>query len=133
MAIRLTACIADIFAQCGRETDAQAIWKQLSDAGKSRSTAETLYVYQSARRSCGGASGDGCRADIDLEWMARLQQALQSVIQRMENDDSPSGLLQCAAGQLLTGLGRTDEARTRFRAALLAPDHLLSHHIARTG
>ena len=29
--------------------------------------------------------------------------------------------------------GRTDEARERFRAALLAPDHLLSHHIARTG
>ena len=125
--------LAAIIAPCGREKEAQAIWMRLSDAGKSRSAAETGYAYRSALRSC-GAGADGCRADADIAWMPRLQQALQSITQRMEDDDSnPSGLVQCAAGQLLAALGRTNEARERFRAALLAPDHLLSHHIARTG
>ena len=67
-------------------------------------------------------------------WMPRLQHALQSIAPRVEDDDAnPSGLMQCAAGQLLSALGRTNEARERFRAALMAPDHLLSHHIARMG
>ena len=123
--------LAAIFAQCGRAKEAQAIWTRLSETG--RSAAETGYAYRSAQRACGDTGADGCRADTDISWMPRLQQALQSVTPRMDDDDNPSGLLQCAAGQLLAALGRTDEARARFRAALLAPDHLLSHHIARTG
>ena len=67
--------LAGIFAQCGREKDAQAIWTRLSDGGNGRSAAETNYAYRSALRLCGGAGAEGCRADIDLTWMPRLQHA----------------------------------------------------------
>ena len=126
--------VAGILAQCGREKDAAAIWTRLSQSANERSAAETNYAYRSALRLCNGAGTDACRADIDLMWMPRLQHALQSIAPRVEDDDAnPSGLMQCAAGQLLAALGRTNEARERFRSALMAPDHLLSHHIARTG
>ncbi len=34
-------------------------------------------------------------------------------------------------GLLLAALGRADEAKASFRAALLTPDRALSHHLAR--
>ena len=36
-------------------------------------------------------------------------------------------------GLLLAALGRADEAKASFRAALLTPDRALSHHLAREG
>jgi tetratricopeptide (TPR) repeat protein len=130
---RVQLGLADVFAQCGRKSDAHTIWTRLSESQR-LSPAETGYAYQSALSLCSGTRADACRADIDLTWMPRLQHALQSIAPRLEDDDAnPSGLVQCAAGQLLAALGRTNEAREHFRAALMAPDRLLSHHIARTG
>jgi hypothetical protein len=73
-----------------------------------------------------------CRDAKFRSWQPRLRQVLDAIDSRTDGIGvRVAGTTRNTQGLLLAALGRTAEARQRFREALLAPDSLLSHHLAR--
>lgn len=64
------------------------------------------------------------------QWQERLQSALRQADDRTGNSGYPSWWLY-TAGLLEKDLGGPDEAKVRFRKALLLPDRMLSYHFTR--
>ena len=127
---RRQAQIGDVEAACGREDRARVRREALqrTDVG----LLDLPFAYRAARDACG--AGEACRSAVDGAWRPRLEQALAATTRQIEAAGaSASGTTRCAQGFLLAALGRADEANSSFRAALLAPDRLLSHHLAREG
>jgi Flp pilus assembly protein TadD len=67
----------------------------------------------------------------EASWRTRLEAALRESEAFLEAGTSFPGVVVEAQGALLHALGREDEARARFRKALLLPDQRLSHFLAR--
>jgi hypothetical protein len=69
----------------------------------------------------------------EAAWRPRLEKALVDSDAFLAAGTSFPGVVVEAQGRLLRALGREDEARARFRKALLLPDQRLSHFLARRG
>ena len=89
----------------------------------SRSSGPLPYAYLAARR-LGGADEAAGRA--------RLESTLAGVGEvPRARDGAPRACVVASQGLMLRALGREEEARARFRRALLLPDQRLSHLVSR--
>jgi tetratricopeptide (TPR) repeat protein len=124
--------IAAIEAQCGRVDAARRQWTALRERGPRFSFVDVTFAFRAAVQLC-RVEPSSCRETTTV-WPARLEAALATATRQVDvvGSSTPGGI-RTAQGLLLTALGRPDEARQRFRDALLAPDRNLSHHLAREG
>jgi len=135
---RMQFDIAEIEASCGRSDAARRRWQSIITTVNAVNTSNTgnsindiVPAYESAQRLCEAGAND-CRAAALRAWQPRMQQALDTIDTRTQGIGlSVAGMSRNTQGLLLAALGHTAEARQRFREALLAPDSLLSHHLAR--
>ena len=124
--------IGEVEAACGRADRARDRWRGL-DGSTTLPALDLAFAYRAARDVC-QASDNACLAAVDQAWRPRLAQSLAAVTRQIEAAGTgASGTIRCAQGLLLAALGRADEAKASFRAALLTPDRALSHHLARRG
>ena len=124
--------IGEVEAACGRADRARERWRTL-DESSTLPALDLAFAYRAARDGCEG-NDNACRAAVEQAWRPRLEQSLAAVSRQIDvAGTSASGIIRCAQGLLLNALGRADEAKSSFRAALLAPDRALSHHLAREG
>lgn len=131
---RMRYILAGIAARCGAQERARTTWQALESTATTFPFIDVAYAYRSAARLCDASGGEECRDRLKATWTPRLEQALSAATRHLEQvGTSFPGTIRCAQGLLLVALGRPDEARQRFRDALLAPDRLLSHHLAREG
>jgi hypothetical protein len=68
---------------------------------------------------------------MDAATRARLETALASWERRLVVGTNFPGPNACGRGLMLRALGRDEEARQRFKEALLLPDQLMSHYLSR--
>jgi tetratricopeptide (TPR) repeat protein len=111
----------EIATLAGDASAARAFWTAAA-AGKEGFFRGLPYAYLAARRLGGADEG---------AWRERLEAALQESETFLAAGTSFPGVVVQSQGLLLKALGREDEARERFRKALLLPDQRLSHHLAR--
>ena len=124
--------IGEVEAACGRADRARDRWRSL-DGSRTLPALDLAFAYRAARDAC-HTSDNACLAAVDQAWRPRLEQSLAAVTRQIEAAGTgASGTIRCAQGVLLAALGRADEAKASFRAALLTPDRALSHHLAREG
>jgi tetratricopeptide (TPR) repeat protein len=125
--------LGEVEAACERPDRARARWRALGEPKTTFPALDLTFAYRATREAC--ETGDNvCRADVDQAWRPRLEQSLAAATRQVEAaGTSASGTLRCAQGLLLAALGRADDAKSSFDAALLAPDRALSHHLAREG
>ena len=111
----------EIAALAGDAQRARAHWTAAA-AGKEGFFRGLPWVHLAERR-LGTAD--------DAAWRPRLEKALVESDAFLAGGTSFPGVVVEAQGRLLRALGREEEARARFRKALLLPDQRLSHFLAR--
>jgi len=67
----------------------------------------------------------------EASWRKRMEADLADSAGFLEGGTNFPGVVVEAQGRLLRALGREDEARARFRRALVLPDQRLSHFLSR--
>jgi tetratricopeptide (TPR) repeat protein len=124
-----------IEAACGRRDAARAHWQSVLKTEVRFPFVDITFAYRSAQRLCDDAAAAAeCRAAVTREWQPRLEQALAAATRQIDLvGTSVPGAIRNAQAMMLAALGRTTEARQRFREALRANDAMLSHHLAREG
>jgi hypothetical protein len=124
--------IGEVESACGRVDRARDRWRGL-EGSRTLPILDLAFAYRAARDAC--QTGDNaCPAAVEQAWRPRLAQSLAAVTRQIEAAGTgASGTIRCAQGLLLAALGRADEAKASFRAALLTADRALSHHLAREG
>jgi tetratricopeptide (TPR) repeat protein len=111
----------EIAALAGDTTAARAHWTKATQ-GKDSFFRGLPYAYLASVR-LGGVDGK--------DWRTRLEQSLAESEKFLQGGTNFPGVVAYAQGMLLRALGREDEARARFRRALLLPDQRLSHFLTR--
>jgi tetratricopeptide (TPR) repeat protein len=125
--------IGEVEAACGRPDRARERWRALGGSRTTLPVLDLTFAYRAARDACETAD-NACRAAVDQTWRPRLEQSVAAATRQIEvAGTNASGTIRCAQGFLLAALGRSDDAKSSFRAALMAPDRMLSHHLAREG
>jgi tetratricopeptide (TPR) repeat protein len=102
--------------------DTAAARRHFEQAEKAREGARTLPWSYAAARQLGGHD--------EARWREPLETTLADTEKLLRQGSGPGGQLLYAQGLLLRALGREDDARERFRRALLAPDQQLSHFLS---
>jgi hypothetical protein len=124
--------IGEVESACGRADRARDRWRGLNGS-RTLPALDLAFAFRAAREAC-QTDDTACPAAVDEAWRPRLEQSLAAVTRQIEAAGTgASGTIRCAQGLLLAALGRPDEAKASFRAALLTPDRALSHHLAREG
>jgi tetratricopeptide (TPR) repeat protein len=109
----------EVAALAGDPSAARRHWEK---AAKAREGLRTLpWAYQAALK-LGGAD--------EAAWRRKLLASLDHSAETLRQGSGPPGPLLYGQGLLLRALGREDEARERFRRALLASDQPLAHYLS---
>jgi predicted negative regulator of RcsB-dependent stress response len=111
----------EIASLAGDEAAARRHWQKATE-GKDAFFRAPPYAYAAARR-LGGAD--------ETAWRARLESSVAQSDKFLESGTGFPGVVVTSQGLILRALGREDEAKARFRRALLLPDQRLSHLLAR--
>jgi tetratricopeptide (TPR) repeat protein len=129
---RVQFSLAEIEHECGRTHAADARRKSLLSDDLEFPFASVVFGYRAALRLCGDPVPASCREDVAREWRPRLEAALTGATRQIDVvGTSVPGMMRYAQALSLSALGHREEARRRLRQALLAPDRMLSHHLAR--
>ena len=118
---RVQYAAGEIAALSGADAAARAHWQKAAE-GKGSFFRGAAYAHLAAVR-LGGVDDAAARA--------RLVKSLADSEAFLERGTSFPGVVTHAQGLLLRALGREEEARARFRRALLLPDQQLSHFLSR--
>ncbi len=110
--------LGSAYETCGKPDEARASFEI---AAKASSPDQIHWAWLASQKL-----RDADRA----QWQERLQSALRQADDRTENSGFPSWWLY-TAGLLEKDLGRRDDAKARFRKALLLGDRMLSYHFTR--
>jgi tetratricopeptide (TPR) repeat protein len=105
----------------GDDAAARRHWQKATE-GKEAFFRALPYAYAAAQR-LGGAD--------EAAWRPRLEQAVAQSDKFLESGTGFPGVVITSQALILRALGREDEARARFRRALMLPDQRLSHLVAR--
>jgi tetratricopeptide (TPR) repeat protein len=116
---RVRYAAGEIAALAGDAAAARRHWEK---AAQSSGGLRNLPWACLAARQLGAAD--------ESAWRGRLETQLAEAERIVQQGGGASGLLRYGQGLLLRALGREDEARARFRQALLAPDAQLSHFLS---
>ena len=129
---RVQLALAGIEEVCGRKQASDVRRRSLLGSGGGFPFAGVVFGYRASLALCSDREPVACREAALREWQPRLESALTAATRQIEIvGTSVPGMMRYAQGVLLSSLGRRDEARQRLRDALLAPDRVLSHHLAR--
>jgi tetratricopeptide (TPR) repeat protein len=118
---RVQFAAGEIAALAGDAAAARRHWQKATEGRESFFRA-VPFAYLAAQR-LGGADEAAGRA--------RLESSLAQSEKFLEGGTGYPGLVVASQGLMLRALGREDEARARFRRALLLPDQRLSHLVSR--
>jgi predicted negative regulator of RcsB-dependent stress response len=111
----------EVAALAGDAAAARRHWQKALD-GRDSFFRALPYQYLAAKRL----------GPVDeQEWRARLEKGLAESDRFLQVGTSFPGLVAVSQGLMLRALGREEEARARFRRALLMPDQRLSQLVAR--
>jgi tetratricopeptide (TPR) repeat protein len=110
-----------IEASARHEAEAREHWRKAMEARDSFFRA-VPYAYFSARK-LGGAD--------EAAWRKRLEDALAQSETLLAQGTTFPGVVAQSQGMMLRALGREEEARERFRRALMLPDQRLAHFLSR--
>jgi tetratricopeptide (TPR) repeat protein len=111
----------EIAALAGDDAAARRHWQKATE-GREAFFRALPYAYAAARR-LGGAD--------ETAWRARLESTVAQSEKFLESGTGFPGVVVTSQGLLLRALGREEEARARFRRALLLSDQRLSHLVSR--
>jgi tetratricopeptide (TPR) repeat protein len=111
----------EIASLAGDDAAARRHWQKATE-GKDTFFRALPYAYAAARR-LGSADEAAGRA--------RLEAGVAQADKFLESGTGFPGAVVTSQGLMLHALGREDEARARFRRALLLPDQRLSHLLSR--
>jgi tetratricopeptide (TPR) repeat protein len=110
-----------IEASAGHDAEAKEHWRKAREA-KDGFFRAAPYAYLAARKL-----GDADEA----AWRRRLEDSLAQSAAFLAGGTNFPGVVAHAQGMTLRALGREDEAKERFRRALMLPDQRLSHFLSR--
>ncbi|HEU0107007.1 MAG TPA: DUF5107 domain-containing protein [Vicinamibacteria bacterium] len=111
----------EIASLAGDDAAARRHWQKATE-GREAFFRALPYAYAAARR-LGGAD--------EAAWRARLESSVAQSDKFLEAGTGFPGVVVTSQGLILRALGREDEARARFRRALMLPDQRLSHLVSR--
>ena len=111
----------EIASLAGDDAAARRHWQKATE-GREAFFRALPYAYAAARRL---GSAD------EAAWRARLESSVAQSEKFLESGTGFPGVVVTSQGLMLRALGREDEAKARFRRALLLPDQRLSHLVSR--
>jgi len=111
----------EIASLAGDDAAARRHWQKATE-GKDAFFRALPYAYAAARRLGGADEG---------AWRARLESTVAQSDKLLESGTGFPGVVVTSQGLILRALGREEEAKARFRRALLLPDQRLSHLVSR--
>jgi tetratricopeptide (TPR) repeat protein len=111
----------EIASLAGDDAAARRHWQKATE-GREAFFRALPYAYAAARR-LGGAD--------EAAWRTRLEESLAQSDKFLDAGTGFPGVVVTSQGLMLRALGREDEARARFRRALMLPDQRLSHLVSR--
>ncbi len=111
----------EIASLAGDDAAARRHWQKATE-GREAFFRALPYAYSAARR-LGGAD--------EAAWRARLESSVAQSDKFLEAGTGFPGVVVTSQGLILRALGREDEAKARFRRALMLPDQRLSHLVSR--
>ena len=115
---RTSYLLGSVYASCGRSEEAKAKFELASAAS---APDQIRWAWLAAQKLPGFNP---------TQWQDRLQASLEQAANRSETSAYPSWWMY-TAGALEKDLGREQEAKLRFRKALLLPDRMLAYHFTR--
>jgi tetratricopeptide (TPR) repeat protein len=118
---RVQYAAGEIAALAGDTASARRHWQKATE-GREAFFRGLPYAYLAAQR-LGGAD--------EAQWRARLEASVADSEKFLERGTGFPGVVVASQGVTLRALGREEEARARFRRALLLPDQRLSHLVSR--
>jgi tetratricopeptide (TPR) repeat protein len=118
---RIQYAAGEVAALAGDTAAARRHWQKATE-GRAAFFGALPYAYLAAQR-LGGAD--------EAAWRPRLEASLAESEKFLQAGTSFPGVVVTSQGLILRALGREDEARDRFRRALLLPDQRLSHLVSR--
>jgi tetratricopeptide (TPR) repeat protein len=111
----------EIASRAGDDAAARRHWQKATE-GREAFFRALPYAYAAARR-LGGTD--------DAAGRTRLEEGLAQSDRFLASGTGFPGVVVTSQGLMLRALGREDEAKARFRRALLLPDQRLSHLVSR--
>ena len=118
---RVQYAAGEVAALAGDTAAARRHWQRATE-GRDAFFRALPYAYRAAQR-LGGAD--------EAAWRARLQSALAESEKVLQAGTGFPGVVASSQGLILQALGREEEARARFRRALMMPDQRLAHLVSR--
>ena len=115
---RTSYLLGSAYASCGRSEEAKSKFGLASAAS---APDQIQWAWLAAQKLPGFNQ---------TQWQDRMQASLEQAANRSETSAYPSWWMY-TAGSLEKDLGREEEARIRFRKALLLPDRMLAYHFTR--
>jgi tetratricopeptide (TPR) repeat protein len=119
---RIRYLLGELFALTGDEESARRHWQAAADGRDSYPQADAAFVFLARRRLGIGAED---------ERRAVLEAVLASWNNRLVSGTNFPGANAAGQGYFLQALGRDAEAESKLREALLLPDKMMSHYLAR--
>jgi len=110
-----------IEAAAGHEAEAREHWRKATE-GKDSFFRAVPYAYFAARK-LGGID--------EAAWRKKLEDSLAQSEAFLAGGTNFPGAVAHAQGMTLRALGREEEAKERFRSALMLPDARLAHFLSR--
>jgi tetratricopeptide (TPR) repeat protein len=118
---RTQLLIGEVFALAGDDASARAHWEKAAAGEDAYPYPNVVFALRAAQRL--RASEEGPRR--------RIEAALESWVNRLAVGTNYPGPNALGQGLMLRALGREAEAKAKLREALLLPDRMMSHHLAR--
>jgi tetratricopeptide (TPR) repeat protein len=112
----------DVFALAGDATAAQAHWQKAAAGEDAYPSPNVVFALEAAHR---------LQKPSDEAERRRVEITLESWQNRLAVGTNYPGANALGQGLMLRALGRRHEAEARLREALLLPDRILSHYLAR--
>jgi hypothetical protein len=119
---RAQLLIGDTFAQAGDAASARAHWEKAAAGKDSYPYPNVVFALEAAHR---------LQKPSDEAERQRVATALESWMNRLAVGTNWPGPNALGQGLMLRALGRGKEAEAKLREALLQPDRVLSHYLAR--
>ena len=115
---RTNYLLGTIFSSCGKQEESK---QRFEAASKASAPDQILWAWQAAKKLPGFQQS---------QWEERLRSSLEQAENRSETSAYPSWW-NYTSGSVAKELGKSEEATTRFRKALLLPDRMLAYHMTR--
>jgi tetratricopeptide (TPR) repeat protein len=119
---RTQLLIGEVLARAGDETAARTHWEKAAAGEDAYPYPNVVFALEAAHR---------LRKASDETERRRVEAALESWVNRLAIGTSYPGANALGQALMLRALGREPEAVAKLREALLLPDRIMSHYLAR--